>query len=135
MFYGADSMIRIGEDPKEIVEKMEKRGFASFNFIKGSFAYYRHRDRKKAAEFLMKAFKSKAFTNRTTRLLAKVLTEMNEARRALEVFDELGDRWVHNDSGLLSQKIKCLRAVGRAPEADRLMSTLQNMDDEYGDSK
>jgi tetratricopeptide (TPR) repeat protein len=56
-----------------------------------------------------------------------------DARSALDVLDRLGEQRVNRDSGLLSQKIRCLHGMGRRVEADQLMNILKTIDDDYGE--
>lgn len=133
LFNGADSLVRIGRDPRPLVERMTARAFPSAEYVMGSYFYHQKRDLATAKMHLRRAERARVFTKRTARLLAKVCMQEGDARSALDVLDRLGDQRVNRDSGLLSQKIRCLNAMGRKGDAAKLMNILKTIDDDYGE--
>jgi len=133
LFWGADSLIRVGDDPTPIIQKMQEKRFPSVSFLLGSFYYHQKRQPELAIPYLEAALKAKSFVKRTGRLLAKVYMEKGQPRAGLNVFKSLGERRVNRDAGLLAQKIRCLRACGEHVEANKLVLAMRTLEDEFGE--
>ncbi|TAJ35670.1 MAG: toll/interleukin-1 receptor domain-containing protein [Reyranella sp.] len=133
LYMGADALSRIADDPTPIIEVMRRKGFASANYAMGNYQFYRLRDNAAAIVSLERALAGRSYVKRTSRLLARLYLLEGRAAPALEVLNKLGDSRVLRDSGLLSQKIKALRALGRRAEAAQLLPNLQALNDDYGE--
>lgn len=133
LFSGADSLIRAGDDPSPIIDKMQENGFRSVNYLRGSFYYHRKKDPEAAIPFLQVALKARSYVKRTGRLLAKAYMEVGQPRAGLDVFKTLGDHRVNRDTGLLAQKIRCLRACGQHDEANKLVIAMRHLENEFGE--
>lgn len=133
LFWGADALVRINENPEAIVKMMRARGFASANYILGLYELHQNRDPKSAIPYLKRALEQKAFVLRTTRLLARAYLDDGQAVAALDLIEGVNPDRVRRDSGLLSQKIRALRSLNRREEADRLLVVLKALDDRYGE--
>lgn len=132
LFYGADALIRIGRDPTALIEKLEGRGLGAAAYLKGSSAYHLEKNSREAIPHLKKALADGSFVGRSARLLARIYYDVGDASHALSIFEQLGAARVNRDSGMLAQKIRCLRAVGRREDADALMANLRRLPDDYG---
>lgn len=132
LFNGAESLIRIGEDPSEIINILEKRKYKCVNYLLGSYYFHAKKNLPAARDFLEQSLKDRSFTLRTTRLLSKIYVELGDPRTGLRVLDSLGGR-VNRDSGLMAQKIRCLKAIGRHSEALNLVKVLGSSNDEFGE--
>lgn len=133
LFNGGDALIRIGEDPSSIIEMMQKKKFPSAHYLLGSYFYRKKRDLDAAAAALEVAFKARSYLKRTGRLLARVYQEKGLPKLSLQIFEKIGDARVNRDSGLLAQKVRCLRAAGMHAEANALVPILSQLDDERGE--
>ncbi len=133
LFNGADSLIRIGEDPSDIVQIMQSKKLPSVNYILGSYYYHQKRDPDIAIPYLEKALQDRSYTKRTGRLLAKLYMEKGLPKAGLNVFSILGEGRVNRDTGLLAQKIRCLRACGQQVEANKLVIAMKSLEDEFGE--
>lgn len=133
LFSGADSLIRIGDDPTSILNEMQAKKFPSVNYLLGSLSYHRKKNPTAAIPFLQTALEARSYIKRTGRLLAKCYMEVGLPEAGLEVFQKLGDQRVNQDAGLLAQKIKCLRACGKNDEANKLVIMMKNLENEFGE--
>ena len=133
LFSGADSLIRVGDDPSPIIDKMQEKKFPSVNYLRGSFYYHRKKDAQAAIPYLQAALDARSYVKRTGRLLAKAYMEVGLPRAGLEVFKKLGERRVNRDTGLLAQKIRCLRACGQHDDANKLVIAMGALENEFGE--
>lgn len=133
LFYGADALIRIGQDPEGLAFEMEKRGFASVHLVRGSAKYHILGDDEGAIKELKVALGRKKFRRRVTRMLARIQLRVGRAPEALQTLARLSDRELEKDSGFLVLKIRALRLTKNHPEADRLQTKLKEIGDDHGD--
>lgn len=133
LFYGADALVRIGQDPEPLAIEMEKRGFASVHLIRGSAKYHREGDDLGAIRELRSALSRKKFRRRVIRMLARIQMRAGHASDALETLNYLSEQELFKDSGFLVLKIRALRATRNHAEADRLEARLREVGDDHGD--
>lgn len=133
MVYAAEGMIRIGQDPIRFIERLEKRGMAAAEYLRGSDLFHRQRKRGEAVRHLRTALDKGAFTNRSAAMLSKAYYSMGETSKALAVFEEIGEDQVRKNSGMLVQMIRCLRVAGRRQDAERLEADLARLSGEHAD--
>lgn len=133
LFNGGDSLIRIGEDPMPIIEMMQRKKFLGAYYLLGNYYYRKKGDLDAALAYLEAAFNAKSYVVRTGRLLARVYQDKGMPKLSLKIFEKLGDARVNRDSGLLAQKVRCLRAAGMHAEANALVPILSRLDDDLGE--
>jgi len=133
MFYGADAAVRIGQNPVDLLNNMQRSGFSSYYYIEGSYLYHVERAFEKAANRLEQALNSKHFKIRTVRLLARIYLRTGEFGLALKALGRIDDARLRRDTGLMTMKIKALHGNRSHKEARELRQALGNKDNEYGD--
>lgn len=112
---------------------MQIRGYKSVDYVLGSYYFYMQRDPEKAARHLDRSKQLPWFARKTAILLTQVHLQRGDGRSALAALESLEESRVVRDSKLLSQKIKCLHAVGQHRKADTLMKTLGRLGGEFGE--
>ena len=132
-FYGADACIRSGGSPTNLIALMKRKGFASADYIEGSYLFHVERNFERAAKCLERTLSSKNFRVRNVRLLSRIYLRIGKPERALEALSYVEAPRLMRDTGLLVMKIRALRMARRRGEADLLEKELGNSDNEYGD--
>ena len=132
-FFGGDSLTRLGKDPSEFVQAMQAEGFSSADYLDATYRFHALRDFEGAIERLKRALAGAYFKRRTVRLLARIYLKLGKAALALDAINSLPPAAIFRDTGLLSMKIKALRATGQHDAAKELESRLVGLEDNFGE--
>jgi tetratricopeptide (TPR) repeat protein len=133
LYYGADSNVRMGILPVEILKVMRQKGFLSADYIEASYLYYNKREYEEAARILHRILPTSGFRLRNVRLLTKIYLRMGKFPLALDTLKLVTDSRLLRDSGLVAMKLKALRGTRSYSEADALLAKTRGMPDDYGD--
>jgi tetratricopeptide (TPR) repeat protein len=133
LFYGADSSVRLGILPEEMLAVMRAKGFLTESYIRASYLFHSKRDFEEAARVLSRSLSASRFRIRNVRLLSRIYLRAGKFLEALEALKMVPESRLMRDSGLLVMKIKALRGTRNHDEANSLHQKLRKMDDEYGD--
>ncbi len=133
LFYAADSFVRNGDYPSEIISYMRTKGFLSVEYIEGSYLYHKKRDYAGAAACLNRTLSGKNFMLRNVRLLARIHLRTGKFADALDVLAKVHEGRLARDVGLIVMKIRALRGVRNYDEARKLEPLIADKEDDYGE--
>jgi hypothetical protein len=133
LFTGGDSAIRAGVYPQDIIDKMQNDALPSVYYLQGSYEFHVLKDDAAASKNLKLSLSMKHFKLRNVRLLARALIRAQDFSGALEALNNLNDRQLERETGLMIQKIRAYRGLRNHKEADALERKLKGRDDEYGE--
>ncbi len=133
LFYGADSSVRLGTLPEEMLLIMRRKGFLTADYIQASFLYHKKRDFVGAASVLSRSLPASGFRVRNVRLLTRIYLRDGKFAYALDALSHVRDDRLRRDTGLIVMKIRALKGTRNKAEADALMASLKDQYDDYGD--
>ncbi len=133
LFYGGDSSVRLGDYPKNMINIMRGKGMLTADYIEGSYLYHKQRDFEGAASVLSRSISSRRFRVRNIRLLARIYLRDGKFPQALDTLNYLPESRLIRDTGLVIMKVKALRGTRNASDAQKLLASLRDRPDDYGD--
>lgn len=133
LFYGADSSVRLGQKPDDLLKVMREKGFSAAAYVEASYLFHANKNIDHAINILKGTLKSSNYRLRNVRLLTRIYLRSGKFPEALDALNTIPDNRLLRDTGLVVMKMKAYKGTRNYAAADKLMQGLQNLHDDYGE--